>query len=58
MEEMAGLPATVRAHVLPSGEESMPLMSMRYRGANRVAQRIQRGYRSTAAYLSVLPASP
>jgi NTE family protein len=58
MEEMAGLPATVRAHVLPSGEESMPLISMRYRGANRVAKRIQRGYRSTAAYLSALPASP
>jgi NTE family protein len=56
MEEMAGLPAAVRAHVLPSGEESMPLISMRYRGANKVAKRIERGYQSTAAYLSALPA--
>jgi NTE family protein len=57
VEEMAGLPPTVRAHVLPSGEESMPLISMRYRGANRVAKRIERGYQSAAAYLSALPAS-
>jgi NTE family protein len=57
IEEMAGLPASVRAHVLPSGEETMPLISMRYRGASKVSQRIERGYRSTAAYLSALPAS-
>jgi NTE family protein len=52
VEEMAGLPAEVRAHVLPSGEESMPLISMRYRGAARVAGRIERGYQSAAAYLA------
>lgn len=56
VEEMAGLPADVRAHVLPSGEENMPLISMRYRGAARVAKRIERGYLSAAAYLSALPA--
>jgi NTE family protein len=55
VEEMAGLPDTVRAHVLPSGEESMPLISMRYRGAARVASRIDRGYAAAAAYLSDLP---
>jgi len=57
VEEMAGLPASVRAHVLPSGEESMPLISMRYRGANRVASRIERGYSAAAAYLSATAAS-
>jgi NTE family protein len=57
MEEMAGLPATVVAHVLPSGEENMPLISMRYRGRARVAKRIERGYNATAGYLSNLPAA-
>jgi len=57
MEEMASLPATVRAHVLPSGEENMPLISMRYRSTTRVAKRIERGYQAAAAYLSALPAS-
>jgi NTE family protein len=57
MEEMAGLPDTVRAHVLPSGEENMPLISMRYRGPARVASRIERGYAASAAYLSSLQAA-
>jgi NTE family protein len=57
VEEMAGLPGSVRAHVLPSGEENMPLISMRYRGQARVANRIQRGYEATAGYLSSLPAT-
>jgi NTE family protein len=57
VEEMAGLPGTVRAHVLPSGEENMPLISMRYRGPARVATRIERGYQSAAAYLSAIGAS-
>jgi NTE family protein len=56
VEEMAGLPATVNAHVLPSGEASMPLVSMRDRGPTRVTSRIERGYKSAAAYLSALPA--
>jgi NTE family protein len=57
MEEMAELPDTVRAHVLPSGEENMPLISMRYRGPARVASRIERGYAASAAYLSSLQAA-
>jgi NTE family protein len=57
VEEMAGLPGTVRAHVLPSGEENMPLISMRYRGPVRVARRIERGYAASAAYLSSLSAA-
>jgi len=54
VEEMAGLPGTVRAHVLPSGEENMPLISMRYRGSAKVTARIERGYEATAAYLADL----
>jgi NTE family protein len=57
VEEMAALPGSVRAHVLPSGEESLPLISMRYRGQAKVAARIERGYQSAAAYLATLAVS-
>jgi len=52
VEEMATLPRTVRAHVLPSGEDATPLISVRYRSSASVATRIQRGYEATAAYLA------
>jgi len=52
VEEMATLPRTVRAHVLPSGEDATPLISVRYRSYASVATRIQRGYEATAAYLA------
>jgi NTE family protein len=55
VEEMAGLPAAVRAHVLPSGEESTPLVSMRYRSRAEVAARIERGYAAAASYLADAP---
>jgi len=55
VEEMAELPADVRVHVLPSGEEKLPLMSMRYRHSKAVASRIQRGYQAASEYLSSLP---
>ncbi len=55
VEEMANLPADVRVHVLPSGEEKLPLISMRYRNAKAVANRIQRGYRAASEYLSSPP---
>jgi NTE family protein len=55
VEEMANLPADVRVHVLPSGEEKMPLVSMRYRSARAVAARMQRGYQAAAEYLSAQP---
>ena len=45
VEEMADLPADVRVHVLPSGEEKLPLIAMRYRHSKAVSSRIQRGYR-------------
>lgn len=52
IEEMANLPARVRVRVLPSGEEKMPLVSIRYRHAKAVANRIERGYQAAAEYLS------
>jgi NTE family protein len=55
VEEMANLPDDVRVHVLPSGEEKMPLVSIRYRSAGAVAARMERGYQSAAEYLSAQP---
>jgi NTE family protein len=55
VEEMADLPADVRVHVLPSGEEKMPLVSIRYRSAGAVGARMQRGYQAAAEYLSAQP---
>ncbi len=52
VEEMANLPDDVQVHVLPSGEEKMPLVSIRYRTAAAVAARMQRGYQAAAEYLS------
>jgi NTE family protein len=57
VEEMAGLPDTVRAYVLPSGEENLPLVSIRHRAPAQVAGRIQRGYEAAAAHLATLAAS-
>jgi NTE family protein len=57
VEEMAGLPDTVRAYVLPSGEESLPLVSIRHRAPAQVASRIQRGYEAASAHLAALGAS-
>lgn len=54
VEEMADLPEDVQVHVLPSGEEKMPLISMRYRQSSAVAKRIERGYQAAAEYLSGL----
>jgi NTE family protein len=56
-EEMAELPPDVRVHVLPSGEDRMPLYSMRQRRASAVSSRIQRGYQATADYLAGIPGS-
>jgi NTE family protein len=52
VEEMANLPADVRVHVLPSGEDKMPLVSVRSRSARAVATRMERGYQAAAEYLS------
>lgn len=58
VEEMANLPGDVRVHVLPSGEEKMPLVSMRYRSPRAVAARMQRGYQAAAEHLSAEPDLP
>ena len=55
VEEMANLPVDVRVHVLPSGEEKLPLVSMRYRHARAITSRIERGYQAAAEYLSTQP---
>ncbi|MBO0836651.1 MAG: patatin-like phospholipase family protein [Actinobacteria bacterium] len=55
VEEMANLPADVRVHVLPSGEDNLPLVSIRYRSARAVASRMQRGYQAAAEYLAAQP---
>jgi NTE family protein len=57
VEEMSTLPPEVRAHVLPSGEDSAPLISLRYRSTADVASRVERGYQAAAAYLAGLPAA-
>jgi NTE family protein len=57
IEEMSMLPPDVRAHVLPSGEDSTPLISLRYRSTADVASRVERGYQAAAAYLAALPAA-
>jgi NTE family protein len=57
VEEMATVPDTVRVRVLPTGEESIPFASMRYRRAAEVTARIERGYQAAAEYLAGLPDS-
>jgi NTE family protein len=56
VEEMATVPDAVQVHVLPSGEENTPLVSLRYRSAADVSARIERGYAAAAEYLAGLPA--
>ena len=55
VEEMADLPSDVRVHVLPSGEDKLPLMSIRRRHSAAVGTRIERGYQAASEYLSGLP---
>lgn len=51
VEEMGQLPADVDVHVLPSGDQDTPLVSVRYRDATRVRSRIDRAYQASADYL-------
>jgi NTE family protein len=53
-EEMAGLPADVRVHVLPSGQptRSPDLSQLRYRDQTKVRVNIERAYRAAAKYLA------
>lgn len=53
---MAALPEGVAVHVLPSGDDTAPLVNLRYRDTRRVASRIARAHEAAAAYLSGLDA--
>jgi len=51
-EEMAALPAQIVVHVLPTGDDSTPLATLRYRDARGVRPRIARARTATATYLA------
>jgi NTE family protein len=51
-EEMATLPGDITVHVLPTGDDSTPLTSLRYRDARGVRPRIARARAATAEYLA------
>ncbi len=51
-EEMATLPAHLSVHVLPTGDDSVPLAAVRYRDARGVRPRIAGARAATAAYLA------
>jgi NTE family protein len=51
--DMAGLPAGVTAHVLPTGDTAPSLREdLRYRDTARVTARVQTAYAATCAYLA------
>jgi NTE family protein len=52
--DMASLPETVVAHVLPTGEVPEGLKALRYRDVRRVGQRVDRAYAATVDYLDSL----
>lgn len=54
VEEMQRLPADTEVHVLPSGDQDTPLVSVRYRDTRRVTSRIDRSYQASVAYLDAL----
>jgi NTE family protein len=51
-EEMGRLPDDVEVHVLPSGIDRSPAMTLSYRGARQVAERIEAASVAAGAYLS------
>jgi len=58
VEEMATLPESTEVYVLPSGDPETPLVSLRYRDASRVGQRIELGYTASAGYLARVVPGP
>jgi NTE family protein len=56
-EDLANLPDGVTVRVLPTGSVS-PSLSLRYRSATGVTDRIRAAYDAAAAYLDRLPADP
>lgn len=51
-EEMASLPAHLSVHVLPTGDDTVPLAAVRYRDARGIRPRIAKARAATAAYLA------
>jgi NTE family protein len=52
-EELAAVPEGVAVHVLPSGRQDAPLVSLRRRNRLEVLDRIARAHEASSAYLSV-----
>lgn len=50
-EELASVPASVAVHVLPTGVDSSPSFSLRYRGSDMVRERIEGAYAAARDYL-------
>jgi NTE family protein len=55
--EMAALPAGIRSHVLPSGQEGSESVQIRYRDFSKAALRIVRAYDATSEYLDRVAAT-
>jgi NTE family protein len=51
-EELERVPEGIAVHVLPSGSERSPSMTMSYRGASQVAARIEAASAATRGYLA------
>ena len=56
-EELAAVPESVAVHVLPSGGQDAPLMSLRQRGSRQVLDRISRAREASTGYLAALARS-
>ncbi len=52
VEELAGVPEHISLHVLPSGADRSPSVSLSSRGARQVAVRIEQAFEASSAYLS------
>lgn len=52
VEDLAGVAEGVEVHVLPTGRVDTPLVSLRYRRADMVGDRIEAAYQASSDYLS------
>lgn len=50
-DDVSRVPAGVEVHILPTGREAAPAISVRYRSASEVPARIAAAYEATVAYL-------
>ncbi len=51
LDALENAPQATTVHVLPSGQSDTPLVSVRYRSASSVADRIERAHRAAGEYL-------